>query len=224
VFRRRWSPTSKAFAFLAVVAAVAAYGLVRGYAARLEALRPVVGTMRPVVVAAAPIERGTVLTESLLRVAEIPSSFAPPGALPTVTLAVGETLGSDVAEGEPVTRTRLGAAEAGPIASLVPSGLSAFPVVAAMPPGTVRAGDRVDVYATFGGPRPYTETVATGLEVLVLLGDEGADVTTGITSNPSPGPSLVLLVSPDQAERLAYATAFADLAISIAGPAEGVAE
>ena len=88
MFRRRWSPTSKAFAFLAVVAAVAAYGLVRGYAARLEALRPVVGTMRPVVVAAAPIERGTVLTEPLLRVAEIPSSFAPPGALPTVTLAV----------------------------------------------------------------------------------------------------------------------------------------
>jgi pilus assembly protein CpaB len=215
VFRRRWSPTSKAFAFLALVAAVAAYGLVRGYAARLEALRPVVGTMQPMVVAAAPIERGTVLTESLLRVAEIPSSFAPPGALRTVTLAVGETVGSDLAEGEPVTRTRLGAAEAGPVASLVPSGLRAFPVDAPVPPGTVRAGDRVDVYATFGGPHPHTETVATDLEVLVLLGDDGAERTTGITSSASSGPSVVLLVSPEQAERLAYATAFADLAIAI---------
>ncbi|HET7870428.1 MAG TPA: Flp pilus assembly protein CpaB [Actinomycetota bacterium] len=214
MFRRRWSRTSKAFAFLAVVAAMGAYGLVRGYAVRLEALRPVVGTMEPVVVAASPVERGTVLTESMLRIAEIPSSFAPPGTLRTVTLAVGETVGSDVAEGEPVTRTRLGAAEAGPVASLIPSGLRAFPVEAPLPRGAVRAGDLVDVYATFGGPHPHTETVATGLEVLVLLGDDGADGTTAITSN-STGPSLVLLVSSEEAERLAYATAFADLAIAI---------
>jgi Flp pilus assembly protein CpaB len=120
-----------------------------------------------------------------------------------------------------VTRTRLGAAEAGPVASLVPSGLRAFTVDAAVPAGAVRTGDRVDVYATFGGPHPHTETVATGLEVLVLVGDDGADGTTGITSNPSTGPSLVLLVSPEQAERLAYATAFADLAVAIAGPTEG---
>lgn len=215
MFGRRWSRTSKAFALLAVVAAVAAYGLVRGYAVRLEALRPVVGTMEPVVVAASPVERGTVLTESMLRIAEIPSSFAPPGTLRTVTLAVGETVGSDVAEGEAVTRTRLGAAEAGPVASLIPSGLRAFPVEVPLPPGAVRAGDLVDVYATFGGPHPHTETVATGLEVLVLLGDDGADGTTAITSNTSIGPSLVLLVSSEEAERLAYATAFADLAIAI---------
>ena len=203
MFRRRWSRTSKAFALLALVAAVAAYGLVRGYAVRLEALRPVVGTMEPVVVAASPVERGTVLSESMLRIAEIPSSFAPPGTLRTVTLAVGETVGSDVAEGEAVTRTRLGAAEAGPVASLIPSGLRAFPVEVPLPPGAVRAGDLVDVYATFGGPHPHTETVATGLEVLVLLGDDGADGTTAITSNTSIGPSLVLLVSSEEAECLA---------------------
>jgi Flp pilus assembly protein CpaB len=219
VFRRRWSPTSKVFALLAVVAAVAAYGLVRGYAARLEALRPAVGPLEPVVVAADSIDRGAVLTESVLEIEEIPSSFAPPGTLHSVSLAVGETLASDVAEGEPVTRTRLGATEAGPVASLIPPGLRAFPVSVAVPVGAVRSGDRVDVYATFGGPRPYTEAVATELEVLVLLQDDGA---TGITSSASSGPSLVLLVSPEQAERLAYATAFADLAVAIAGPPEGV--
>jgi hypothetical protein len=51
--------------------------------------------------------------------------------------------------------------------------------------------------------------------VLVLLGDDGAHGTTPITSNTSTGPSLMLLVSPEEAERLAYATAFADLAIAI---------
>ncbi|MGH2652519.1 MAG: hypothetical protein ACRDHK_15055, partial [Actinomycetota bacterium] len=65
MFRRRWSPASKVFALLAVATGLGAF---RGYAARLEALRPVVGTPTPVVVAAGYIERGTVLTESLVRV------------------------------------------------------------------------------------------------------------------------------------------------------------
>lgn len=217
MFRRRWSRASKVLALLAVATGLGAYGLVRGYAARLEALRPAVGTPTAVVVAAQPIERGTVLAESLLRVAEMPSAFAPPGALRSLEQAVGQTAASDLAEGEAVTRTRLGAAEAGPIASLVPSGLRAFPVEAGVPPGSVRPGDRVDVFATFGGPNPHTETVATGLEVLLVLGGDEAGGTS-LTASGS-GPSLVLLVSPDEAERLAFATAFADLAVAIA-PAE----
>lgn len=217
MFRRRWSRASKVLALLAVATGLGAYGLVRGYAARLEALRPAVGTPTAVVVAAQPIERGTVLAESLLRVAEMPSAFAPPGALRSLEQAVGQTAASDLAEGEAVTRTRLGPTEAGPIASLVPSGLRAFPVEAGVPPGSVRPGDRVDVFATFGGPSPHTETVATGLEVLLVLGGDEAGGTS-LTASGS-GPSLVLLVSPDEAERLAFATAFADLAVAIA-PAE----
>lgn len=214
MFRRRWSPTSKVFALLAVATGLGAYGLVRGYAARLEALRPVVGTPAPVVVVAGPIERGTVLTESLVRVTEMPSAFAPPGALRSIEQAVGQTVATDLAEGEAVTRTRVGGGEAGPVASLVPSGLRAFPVEAGVPPGSIRPGDRVDVFATFGGPNPHTETVAQGLEVLLVLdGDEG-DGTSLTTSGSFP--SLILLVSPDVAERLAFATAFADLAIAIA--------
>lgn len=214
MFRRRWSPASKVFALLAVATGIGAYGLVRGYAARLEALRPVVGTPTAVVVAAAPIERGTVLTESLVRVAEMPSAFAPPGAFRSIEQAVGQTTASDLADGEAVTRTRVGGGEAGPVASLVPSGLRAFPVEAGVPPGSVRPGDRVDVFATFGGPNPHTETVATGLEILLVLEGEAAGGTS-LTASGS-GPSLVLLVSPDVAERLAFATAFADLAIAIA--------
>jgi len=214
VFRRRWSPTSKAFALLAVAAGLGAYGLVRGYAARLEALRPVVGTPTPVVVAAGHIERGTVLTESLVRVAEMPSAFAPPGALRSIEQAVGQTAATDLAEGEAVTSTRVGGGEAGPVASLVPSGLRAFPVEAGVPPGSVRPGDRVDVFATFGGPNPHTETVAQGLEVLLVLDKDEADGTSLTTTGSIP--SLILLVSPDVAERLAFATAFADLAIAIA--------
>ena len=105
------------------------------------------------------------------------------------------------------------------MAALVPSGLRAFVVPAGVPAGVVRAGDRVDVLATFGGPHPYTDTVGTGLEVLSVVEDGGGAVEAG----GSAGPSLVLLVSPETAERLAHASAFAQLSITVA-PAEASAE
>ena len=101
----------------------------------------------------------------------MPAAFAPPGRIAAASAVAGRTLVSDVAEGEPITRTRLGVA-GGTIASLVPSGLRAFPVTASVAPDAIRAGDRVDVIATFGGPRPYTDTVASELEVLAILEPE----------------------------------------------------
>jgi pilus assembly protein CpaB len=219
VFRRRWSTTSKVFAVLAVAGAVATFVLVRGYATKLAQLRPAVGRMVPVVVAAAPVERGSTLTNETLRVAQMPSAFLPPGALRSTDQVLGETASSDMAAGEPITRTRLGAMEAGPVASLVPSGLRAFPVQAEVPPRSIRPGDGVDVLATFGGPHPHTETVASGLEVLLIL-DHGGSTAATLTSPTADGATLVLLVSPDQAEHLAYAKAFADLAITIDAPAD----
>jgi len=222
--RRRWSPASKLLLVLAVASGVASFVLVRGYVARIEATRPDVGAPVPVVVAARPIARGAVLSETELQVRDVPSAFAPPGALGSIDQAVGRTLSSDLAEGEAVTRTRLGAVGSGPIASLVPTGLRAFAVQGDIPAGSVRQGDLVDVLATFGGPHPHTEIIAEGLEVLLVLGGDPAGSsgplasTTGVGFSGEHGPTLVLLVSPDQAERLAYAKAFAELAIAIEAP------
>lgn len=223
--RRKWSRVSKLLVALGVVSGVAAFALVRGYAARLEALRPVAGSPISIVVAVSDLERGTQLTSSMVRVETVPSAFAPPGALREIEQAEGRTLVSDVVRDEPITATRLGSADSGPVAALVPPGLRAFTVQATVPAGSVRPGDLVDVLATFGGPRPYTETVATALEVLMVLGaaEAGGDGATFLGATGSGGgPSLVLLVSPDQAERLAYAKAFADLSVAIVGGEEGV--
>ena len=212
-FARKWSRRSKGFAALAVVAGSAAYLVVDGYATRLEALRPVAGPGVPVVVAAERLARGDVLTEEVLRVELVPAAFAPPGRFASAGAVAGRTLVADVATGEPVTRTRIGV-EGGPVASLVPDGLRAFPIQPGPSASAVRAGDRVDVLATFGGPRPYTDTVAGGLEVLTVLEpDPGAFAAGG-----SSGPSLVLLVGPEIAEELAFATAFGDLAVAVAPP------
>ncbi len=213
IYLRRWSPRSKLFLVLALVCGASAFAMVRGYEARLAALRPIAGTPVPVVVAAQPLSRGAVLTEDALRVASVPSAFSPPGALRSLADAVGATISSDLAVGEAVTRTRVGTT-GGPVASQVPSGLRAFVVPSGMPAGSVRPGDHVDVLATFGGQRPYTDTVGTGLEVLSVLGTEGGALALGEDA----GPSLVLLVTPDAAERLAHAKAFGTLTLTIAGP------
>jgi Flp pilus assembly protein CpaB len=209
VVLRRWSARSKSFAVLAVAAGVGSFTLVRGYATEIEALRP--GDPTPVVVAAAPLERGTVLTEDALVLEHVPAAFAPPGAFGSVAGAAGRTLVADLAEGEAVTRTRVGG-EGGPVAAQLESGLRAFVVTAGVPADVLRPGDLVDVIATFGGPRPYSDTVGSGLEVLSIVQDDGGTFEAGGSS----GPSLVLLVTPDVAERLAHAAAFGEISVSVA--------
>ena len=212
IYLRRWSTRSKVALVLAIACGVSAFLLVRGYEARLAALRPVTGRPVPIVVAATALSRGAVLSEDALRITSVPSAFAPPGAIRSLPDAVGATLASDLAEGEALTRTRIRTG-GGPVASQVPSGLRAFVVPSGMPAGSVRPGDHVDVLATFGGQRPYTDTVATDLEVLsVLASPEGA-----LAVGTDAGPSLVLLVAPDAAERLAHAKAFGTLTLTIAG-------
>jgi Flp pilus assembly protein CpaB len=211
VFLRRWSLRSKVMALLAVVAGAGSFTLVRGYAADLEALRPVPGSDVAVVVAARDFERGSAIDEGSVRLQRMPSEYAPPGTLHSVEEAVGRTLGSDLAEGEAVTATRVGGA-GGPVSSLVDGGLRAFVVGSGLPSGVLEPGDRVDVIATFGGPRPYTDTVGSGLEVLSIVEQDAGTVQAGGAT----GPSLVLLVSPETAEQLARATAFGQLTVTIA--------
>jgi pilus assembly protein CpaB len=218
-FGRRWPRAARISAGLALLSGLAAFALVQGYVGRVEASRPALGPPVAIVVAAADLSRGVTLDADALQVRRIPAEFVPPGAISDPTDAQDRVLVSALAAGEPVTATRLAAPHTGPVAALVPPGLRAFVVATNVPPQAVRAGDRVDVLGTFGGGRPHTETVATALEVLSVLGSGQTDALSG---GPSDGPRLVLLVSPDEAERLAYAAAFGDLSVTIAGTDEGV--
>jgi pilus assembly protein CpaB len=214
---RKWSPTSKLFAALSVVFGVAAFLVVRGYSARVQALAPTVGRPVDIVVAARDLARGTRLTADMLREVSFPSSFVPPGALPSIDRATGRTLVADMREGEPVTVTRFAEARAGPVAALVPEGLRAFAVATALPPGSVRPGDHVDVLGTFASGRRHTETVADDVEVVAVLSPGSAGSLGGPTSAEG-GQTLLLLVSPDGAESLASARAFGDLTVTIEPP------
>jgi Flp pilus assembly protein CpaB len=222
---RRWSPAAKLFLALAVVCGTAAFTLVNGYTRRVDALAPALGEPVDVVVAARDLSRGTWLVPDALEVRRVPSAFAPPGAIRSIERAVGRSVLTDVARGEAITATRLASTRVGPVAALVPEGFVAFAVATSLPGGSVRPGDRVDVLATFAGGQPHTETVADGLEVLLVAAggrlvedpQAGEDAAASGIVDANQAPVLFLLVSGHEAERLAYARAFADLAVVIAG-------
>jgi pilus assembly protein CpaB len=225
LFRRRFPVASKVFAGLAIACGLTALLLVRGMESRLAAAHPATGSPVQVVVASIDASRGSVLSVGMVRIRQIPSVFVPPGALTEGEQVVGRVLTSDVAAGEVLTRSRVSAGGAGPIAALVPPGLRAMSVVVLAAARDLRAGDHVDLLAAFGGGAPHTETVADGLEVLRVTdagGSGGGPSLPGVAASAPGGvkTSLLLLVSPDEAQRLAFAQAFAALSVAIV-PAEG---
>ncbi len=230
--RRRWSRSSRLYlagsALCALVAGVVLHSYVTGVAASAGVAGPEV----PVVLAVEPINRGSAVRASQLRATHMPKAYAPPGSFSSVGEAAGRVALGDLAAGEAVTATRLARVRAGPVASLVPAGLRAFAVPTSLPRGAVQHGDLVDVLATYGSAgvgQPHTEVVVDGVDVLFVLGPAGlgpAHKTSGVgldVSGSDAGESvtLILLVSPDQETRLAFARAFANLEVVIAPAREG---
>jgi Flp pilus assembly protein CpaB len=205
--RRRPPRAWLVLVLLSVLLAAATTLVLNGYLARLAARAAEGGPGTRVVVATVALVRGTTLSASALATTDMPEDFVPPGALRSPEEAVGRVLAANVLAGEVITTPRLAPA-GGPVASLVPEGLRAVPIAVGLPPATVVAGDLVDVFATFSTGRPYTETVVESAEVLAVrqaTGLQGGGENT----------TLILLVAPDVAERLAHARAFAALAVAL---------
>ena len=198
---------------LAVVSGTSAFGLIRGYAARLEALRPEVGPRVAVVAAARPVIRGSALELEDLMLAEIPEAFAPPVALRSVGDAVGRVTLADLAPGEVVTATRISDGRTGPLAALVPPGLRALAIPIRAPVDGLVPGDRVDVIATIGGGRPFAETVGESLQVL-----RPPQAAASSFAGGADGATMVVLTDAETAERLAGAGLDASLTIAVVGP------
>jgi pilus assembly protein CpaB len=207
---------------LALMASVLLHSALSRAAGAAAASGPQVG----VVVASQPIVRGTTVSAGALSIRNMPRAFVPPGSFSHIDQAAGRVALSDLSSGEAVTETRLARVRAGPVASLVPEGLRAFAVPTSLPLGAVVPGDSVDVLATYGAAQPHTETVAAGVEVLsVLTSGTGSSGRTGGIGLGLEGPAgagkgvtLILLISPDQQEGLAFARAFAQLEVTIAPP------
>jgi len=213
--RRRPPAASRVLVALALLLGAVATLVLRAHLAGLEATARSGGPGVSVVVAARALARGTRLDPSSVREGSLPRRFLPPGALRSMDRAMGRILLAKVASGEVLTTARL-APPGGPVASLVPAGLRAVPITAAIPPGVVDPGDRVDVLATFApgtaSRGPHAETVASEAEVLLVM-----DRAT--YEEPVDAATVLLLVTPETAERLAYARSLGELSLAIAPPA-----
>jgi Flp pilus assembly protein CpaB len=215
---RRWSRASRVYAAASLACAALAGASVNAYLGRAAAASGLNGPEVAVVAASSAVSRGGVLRTDQLGMTRLPQAFAPPGALSRVSQAAGRVALAALAPGEVVTETRLGRVREGPVASLTPEGLRAFAVPASLPRGAVVAGDHVDVLATYTSGQPHTEVAAAGVEVLTVLAPPASGDTTGLPGASGSGDAqslLVLLVSPDEEQQLASATAFATLAIAV---------
>src|SRR5947208_16124942 len=185
--------------------------MVRGYAAKARRLTGALGQPVVVEVSARALTRGTVLTDSMLRLRTYPAAYAPPGAVHDPDAVAGLALLTSMPAGAAVTADRLAPKGAGPVAALVPAGLRAVSLPSSLPQGAVRSGDRIDLLATFPGPHAHTETVGAGVEVLrVMTAGASEEPSLGNVGSSTPATTtLMVLVTPEQQEQFAYARAFA---------------
>ncbi|MDQ3990827.1 MAG: SAF domain-containing protein, partial [Actinomycetota bacterium] len=119
--RRSVPQASKLLFVLSLLVAASATLAMKGHLARLEAAAAGGGDTETVVTAAASLDRGAVLRPDVVRLEAVPAGGVPPGAIRSMSRALGRTLAGAVAAGEVLTAARL-APPGGPVASLVPPG------------------------------------------------------------------------------------------------------
>lgn len=173
----------------------------------------------PVVVAANDILVGTKLAATDVTTITIPATAIPPGAFATPAKVLGRGAILPMNKGEFILPGKLAAVNAGSgLPSMIPPGMRAVSVrvndVVSVA-GFVQPGTRVDVMAT-GNQGPGGTQTSTVLEnVLVLAVGKSLDRTSG---EASVAPVITVLVSPDDAQRLALVSQEGRIQLSLRNP------
>jgi pilus assembly protein CpaB len=181
----------------------------------------------PVVVAAADIARGNMISMGDLTVRDWPAEMVPQGAVTDVDQAVDRAVIVPIAVGEPLLETKLADRDAGRgLAALIPKGMRAYTIqatrVASNVAGFILPGNRVDVLLTLRGTRDdgtgggSTTTLLQAVEILAV--DQNLDAPADNKSNPNELRSVTLLVTPDQAAVLDLGQSVGTLTLSLRNP------
>jgi Flp pilus assembly protein CpaB len=216
----RRSPRALLLWLGAVLVAVVTAALVATDLAALHRRAHSLGSPRPVAVATrdlplgSTIDRGDVRTRSVHR-SQLPSGALSPGAADRRVVAVPVVRGAFVVKGNLAPRGRTG------LDGAIPSGMRALRIVARdalRPP----VGSSVDVLVTFessdaaAGGAP---TVVAARGVLVLGTDETpAAVETRAGDRDTSGLGVMLLVTEEDAPRLAFAAAAGVVTLALVPP------
>jgi pilus assembly protein CpaB len=178
---------------------------------------------RPVVVASADLQLGAELRSDDLKAVQWPSSSVPDGAFGTTGELVGRGLIAPVVRNEVVLPSKLAPKEAGAgLPPVIPAGMRAVSVrvnevigVA----GYVLPGTRVDVVATANPTEQRADVTSKVVlaNVQVLAAGSRIDDTAD-RGKPVQTTVVTLLVTPEQAERLALASTEGKIQLALRNP------
>jgi pilus assembly protein CpaB len=178
---------------------------------------------RSVVVAARPLDVGTLLTAKDVKLVDWPERSVVPGSIFTPEGAVGRGLIAAVAENEPITATKLASPESGAgLPPTIPPGMRAMSIKVDQVIGVagfVVPGSYVDVLVTVDEPggATVTRTVVSRLRVLTA-GTRYDEEEARRSGKPIPTTVVTLLVTPEDAERIALASAKASVTLALRNP------
>jgi len=176
-----------------------------------------------VVAASADLPAGTKLNESDLRLVKMPRTDLPPGSFSSVSDVVGRASIVPMLKGAPVLSGQLAAANAGSgLPALIPAGMRAVSVKVndvISVAGFVTAGTRVDVLLT-GQPAQIKDNDAAATTVLENIQVLAAGQKLQRTGDGDPQQTTVitLLVTPEEAQKLALATQEGKIQLALRNP------
>ena len=174
-----------------------------------------------VVVAADDIQVGTKLDTHDVGLISIPQSSVPPGAFSDTARVIGRGAVLPVSKGDFILQSKLAALNAGAgLPSMIPQGMRAVSVrvndVVSVA-GFVQPGTRVDVLATGNegsGNDRQTTTILENVAVIAVGKNLGGP---GSADSPA-APVITLLVSPDDAQKLALVSQEGRIQLSLRNP------
>jgi pilus assembly protein CpaB len=174
-----------------------------------------------VVVAADDVLVGIKLDAHDVRVISLPQSATPPGAFSDPSKVLGRGAVLPISKGEFILPSKLAALNAGGgLPSLIPPGMRAVSVrvndVVSVA-GFVQPGTRVDVMATGNqgaGNERQTTTVLENVAVIAV----GKSLDRNASSEAQTAPVITLLVSPDDAQKLALVSQEGRIQLSLRNP------
>jgi pilus assembly protein CpaB len=201
--------------------AMASFGVYKAVAAMPA--REAVVAQDYVVVAARALPVGTKLTAKDLRRVAWPKGTTVAGSASTIEALVGRGLTSGVLENEPVTESRVAPREAGAgLPPAIPPGMRAISVKVDEVVGVagfVVPGTHVDVLVTMASrDRQQQMSRVVVSNVTVLTAGSRYDQEQANTAKPIRSTVVTVLVSPEDAERIALAAAEGHIMLALRNP------
>jgi pilus assembly protein CpaB len=195
---------------VALIAAFAVWDYMRTQEDRLERMKQEALATEEVVVAAAEIPTGTVISPTAVKTVEWPKVNLPPGAILSTDNATGRVALLTIKPGDPITDAKLIPLEgpSGILSYKIPEGHRAMTVGVNQVSGVagfINPGNKVDVVLTTTPPgldEPISKIILQDVPVLAT----GQVIEQPPEGEPQIVPTVTLDLTPEDTERLALAS------------------